>query len=75
MARNCYARSQNFVIATRVRVRARRPEQSDEYVVLLPIRRRRRNRVGNERVTVSGHSISFVPREPFRTLLGRQSCA
>ncbi len=64
-ARTWYARGQNFIIAYSDADKGAvlsRASQPDEYVVLLPDPGAGAEIVwGNERVTVSGHSISFVP--------------
>jgi hypothetical protein len=65
MARTWYARGQNFVIAYSEAEKGAvlaRVSQPDEYVVLLPDPGAGAEITwGNERVTVPGHSISFVP--------------
>jgi hypothetical protein len=64
-ARTWYARGQNFIIAYSDADEGAvlsRSEQPDEYVVLLPDPGAGAEIVwGNERKTVSGHSITFVP--------------
>jgi 2-keto-3-deoxy-L-rhamnonate aldolase RhmA len=74
-ARNWYARGQNFIIAYSEGGNGAvlsRAEQPDEYVVLLPDPGAGAEIAwGNERITVSGHSISFVPTgKSSVTLLG-----
>jgi hypothetical protein len=64
-ARTWYARGQNFVIAYSEAEKGAvlsRANQPDEHVVLLPDEGAGADIVwGNERLAVSGHSISFVP--------------
>jgi hypothetical protein len=64
-AKNWYARGQNFIIAYSEASKGAvlsRAEQPDEYVVLLPDPGAGAEIVwGDQRLTVSGHSISFVP--------------
>ena len=64
-ARTWYARGQNFIIAYSDAEKGgvlSRTNQPDEYVVLLPDASAGAEIVwGHERVTVSGHSITFVP--------------
>jgi hypothetical protein len=74
-ARNWYGRGQNFIIAFSVATKGAalsRAEQPDEYVVLLPDPGAGAEIVwGNERITVAGHSITFVPAgKSSVTLLG-----
>jgi hypothetical protein len=64
-ARTWYARGQNFIIAYSDADKGgvlSRTNQPDEYVVLLPDPGAGAEIVrGHERVTVSGHSITFIP--------------
>jgi len=64
-ARTWYARGQNFIIAYTEGKKGAvldRADQPDEYVVMLPDTRPGAEIAwGKERVTVPGHSISFVP--------------
>jgi hypothetical protein len=64
-ARTWYARGQNFIIAYSDAEKGAvlsRTNQPDEYVVLLPDASAGAEITwGHERVTVSGHSITFVP--------------
>lgn len=74
-AKNWYARGQNFIIAYSETVKSAvlsRSQQIDEYVVLIPDPGPGAEITwGNERVTVTGHSITFVPAgDSSVTLLG-----
>ncbi len=74
-ARNWYARGQNFIIAYSEATKGAvlsRAEQPDEYVVLLPDPGAGAEIVwDNERITVTAHSITFVPAgKSSATLLG-----
>ena len=75
-ARTWYARGQNFIIAYSDADKGAvlsRPNQPDEYVVLLPDSGAGAEIVwGDERKIVNGHSISFVPAGQLRHAAGRR---